>query len=227
LEIGPSFGFPPVDICRGTSSTRAAKLRPDRKILGFVTVAAMADAPITDPRNGLKPFALFVGTMLHHNALLKRVDHRLQGLKLSRQHDQACPRIVRQTLVVFARDGRQQLFDPFAPCGATMPSSAMWDRMALISCVRCCINRSRARCCIRWACCSADFHLYKTYGRTTMSFSLIGAGGACKSGSRLTFRQLYGVADSALERDDPTLGACRSKVEAIGAATRLHLRASG
>ena len=47
LDIGPSFAFPPVDICRGTSPIQAAKSRPDRKILGFVTVAAIADAPIT------------------------------------------------------------------------------------------------------------------------------------------------------------------------------------
>src|SRR4051812_5585505 len=41
------LGLAPVDICRGTSPIQAAKSRPDRKILGFVTVAAMADAPIS------------------------------------------------------------------------------------------------------------------------------------------------------------------------------------
>jgi hypothetical protein len=46
LDIGPSFAFPPVDICRGTNPIQAAKSRPGRKILGFVTVVAIAEEPI-------------------------------------------------------------------------------------------------------------------------------------------------------------------------------------
>jgi hypothetical protein len=46
---------------------------------------------------------------------------------------------------------------PSCPCGAAMPSSAICARMALISCVRWRIKRSRVRCCINRACCSADF----------------------------------------------------------------------
>src|SRR6516165_1641535 len=45
LEIGPSFGLPPVESCRGTNPIQAAKSRPDRKAFGSVTVAVMALAP--------------------------------------------------------------------------------------------------------------------------------------------------------------------------------------
>jgi hypothetical protein len=37
LEIGPSFGLPPVESCRGTSPIQAAKSRPERKAFGSVT----------------------------------------------------------------------------------------------------------------------------------------------------------------------------------------------
>jgi hypothetical protein len=74
--------------------------------------------------------------MLNRDPLLKRPNRCLQGLKLRRQHDQACPGIVRQRCIgVFCND-RQWLFDPFASLRAIMPSSARWDRIALISCAR-------------------------------------------------------------------------------------------
>ena len=43
----PSRSLPPVECCRGTSPIHAAKSRPDLKVLGSVTVEAMAVAPIT------------------------------------------------------------------------------------------------------------------------------------------------------------------------------------
>src|ERR1700746_468691 len=40
----PSRSLPPVECCRGTSPIHAAKSRPDLKLLGSVTVEAMAVA---------------------------------------------------------------------------------------------------------------------------------------------------------------------------------------
>src|SRR5262247_2198490 len=47
LEMLPSRSLPPVECCRGTSPIHAAKSRPDLKLLGSVTVEAIAVAPIT------------------------------------------------------------------------------------------------------------------------------------------------------------------------------------
>jgi chaperonin GroEL (HSP60 family) len=59
---------------------------------------------------------------------------------------------------------------PTRPCAATMPSSAICARKALISWVRCRIKRSRVRCCINWPCCSADLACTKRIvGRRTAS----------------------------------------------------------
>ena len=52
--------------------------------------------------------------MLNGDPLLNRPNRGLQGLKLRRQHDQACPGIVRQVCISIICDDRQQLLDPFA-----------------------------------------------------------------------------------------------------------------
>jgi len=45
--------------------------------------------------------------MLRHEAPFERPDHRLQGLKLRRQHDQARTRIDRQAVIPLVRNDRQ------------------------------------------------------------------------------------------------------------------------
>jgi hypothetical protein len=59
--------------------------------------------------------------MLLHNPLLNRTNRRLQSLKLCRQYNKACASIVRQILIVFIGDDRQQLFDAFTPLRSDDP----------------------------------------------------------------------------------------------------------
>src|SRR3954463_12553255 len=49
---------------------------------------------LSDARNGLDTLALLARTMLLHNPLLNRPNHRLQSLELRRQHHKACTSIV-------------------------------------------------------------------------------------------------------------------------------------
>jgi len=64
-----------------------------------------------------------------------------------------------------------------APRMDTNPSSARWARIALMSCVRWRINRSRVRCSISAACCSAVFAgTNRIDGRVTDGTSMPGTG---------------------------------------------------
>src|ERR1700738_851482 len=59
---------------------------------------------------------------------------------------------------------------PSRPCAATIPSSAICARNALITWVCCRSRRPRARCCISRPCCSADFaRTNRILGRPTAS----------------------------------------------------------
>jgi hypothetical protein len=55
--------------------------------------------------------------MLHLDPLLDRPDQRLQGLKLSRQYNDARPRIDRQPLIAIVGHDRSQFVDPGVALG--------------------------------------------------------------------------------------------------------------
>jgi hypothetical protein len=63
--------------------------------------------------DGFNPLACLVRAMLHLDPLFDRSDHRLRGLKLRRQYDDARPCIDRQARVLFVRHEREQFFHPF------------------------------------------------------------------------------------------------------------------
>jgi hypothetical protein len=55
---------------------------------------------------------VFVGAMLRHDPPFNRSNHRLQGLKLRRKHDQSRTRIDREAFILFIGNDRQQLLEP-------------------------------------------------------------------------------------------------------------------
>jgi hypothetical protein len=92
----PSFWLPPVESCRGTIPIQGAKSRPDRKTLGSIMVAAIAVAPMT-------PMPGMVSSFARCCVLIRfSIDpiNICTALKLRRQHNDARPRIDRQTCIL-------------------------------------------------------------------------------------------------------------------------------
>src|SRR6516165_6991939 len=166
LEIGPSFCLPPVESCRGTSPTQAAKSRPDRKAFGSVTVAVMALAP-------MRPIP---GTL--SSRLLASFARCCKRSRLSIEPIIVCSawscaastiRLARASIGRRASFSSAMIFSnslsPSCPCAATIPSSAKCARRALITCVRCRSSRSRARMLHQPALLLGRFRLHKSHRR--------------------------------------------------------------
>src|SRR5262245_35955696 len=147
--------LPPLEWCFGTSPTQAEKFRPDRKAFGSATLATRAVAS-AGPTPGISSSRL-LASLDRCQAMIWRSKFRICAFSVRSW----APRASRQARA--ASGNRVSLASaatssscstPLRPTGATMPNSARWARIALITEVWWRMNRWRVRWSIRQLCCS-------------------------------------------------------------------------
>src|SRR2546422_183313 len=155
LLMLPSFSLPPLEFCFGTSPIQAEKSRPDRKALASPTLATRAVAN-AGPTPGISSSRLLV-SLDRCQAMIRRSNCRIWAFSIRNWAPRAArhPRAISGTrLSLESATTSSSASTPLRPTGATMPNSARWARIALITAVCCRMNRWRVRWSIRQLCCS-------------------------------------------------------------------------
>src|SRR5262245_9912822 len=141
--------------CLGTSPIQAEKFRPDRKAFGSATLATRAVAS-AGPTPGISSSRLLV-SLDRCQALIIRSNSKIRALSTRRWAPRAArhARAISGTrLSLGSAMTPSNSSTPLRPTGATIPSSARWARIALITEVCWRMNRWRVRWSIRQLCCS-------------------------------------------------------------------------
>src|SRR6266849_5820866 len=142
----PSFSLPPLEFCFGTSPIQAEKSRPDRKALGSPTLATRALAN-AGPTPGISSSRLLV-SLDRCQAMISRSNSRIRVFSTRRWAPRATrhARAISGTrLSLESAKTSSSASTPLRPTGATMPISARWARIALITAVCWRMNRWRVR----------------------------------------------------------------------------------
>src|SRR6266567_5610145 len=141
----PSFSLPPLEFCLGTSPIQAEKSRPERKALASPTLATRAVAN-AGPTPGISSSRLLV-SLDRCQAMISRSNSRIWVFSTRRWAPRATrhARAISGTrLSLVSATTSSSASTPLRPTGATMPNSARWARIALITAVCWRMNRWRA-----------------------------------------------------------------------------------
>ncbi len=151
----PSLSLPPLERCFGTSPIQAEKSRPDRNAFGSATLATRAVAS-TGPTPGISSSRLLV-SLDRCQARIRRSNSRIWAFSI-RSWTPRAARHARATsgsrLSLESATMSSSSSTPLRPTRATIPNSARWARIALITAVCWRIKRWRVRWSIRQLCCS-------------------------------------------------------------------------
>src|ERR1700746_3567421 len=150
----PSFSLPPLEFCFGTTPIQAEKSRPDRNAFGSAMLATRAVAS-AGPTPGISSSRRLV-SLERCQAMIRRSNSKIVAFKVCNWAPRAATH-VRATsgnrLSLLSATTCSSCSTPWRPPGATIPNSARWARMALITEVCWRMNRSRVRCSVRQLCC--------------------------------------------------------------------------
>src|SRR5207249_2178598 len=152
----PSLSLPPLECCFGTSPIQAEKFRPDRKAFGSGTLATRAVAS-AGPTPGIASSRLLV-SLDRCQAVIIRSNSKICALSIrswaprAARHARA---ISRTRLSLGSATTPSSSSTPLRPTAATIPYSARWARIALITAVCWRMKRWRVRWSIRQLCCSS------------------------------------------------------------------------
>src|SRR5262249_31654826 len=100
---------------------------------------------MTNARDRIEPLARLVGSMPGHDHAVELQELCFQGSQLGAESHETGACNLGQSFVTCIGDDIEQCSIPLRPTGATMPNSARWARIALITAVCWRINRCRVR----------------------------------------------------------------------------------